>query len=150
MPVTVTIAGELASQRRPYESQLETILELGVRELQAPNESGYAGLNSVLQVLAAMPTPEEVLALRPSPQLQARVDFLLDKNRTERWTHDERREWDQFQYVEHLVRLAKGSAALKLRAARAGRARLMSRLRCGDWSVSVRENGVNTVSFPRP
>ncbi|MBI1830292.1 MAG: hypothetical protein HYR84_02440 [Planctomycetes bacterium] len=120
MPVTVTIGDELANQLRPYESQVETILALGIREWQARNESGYAGLNSVLEMLAAMPTPEEVLALRPTPTLQARVDFLLEKNQTFGWTDDERREWDQYQYVEHLVRLAKGSAAAKLRGAKAG------------------------------
>jgi hypothetical protein len=71
----------------------------------------------VLEALAALPTSEEVLALRPSAALQARIDALLEKARGGSLTPEEQREWEQYRYVEHLVRLAKGRAALKLRGA---------------------------------
>jgi hypothetical protein len=63
---------------------------------------------------ARLPTPQEVLALRPSPSLQARAEELLAKNRTTSLSDDERGEWDQYRYAEHLVRIAKAKAALKL------------------------------------
>jgi hypothetical protein len=115
MPITVTIDDELANRLKPYEDQLSKVLDLGIRELQARGEPGYAGLSSLLEKLAALPAPEEVLALRPSPPLQERLNALLEKNRAEGLTPDDQREWDNYEYVEHLVRLAKISAMRKLK-----------------------------------
>jgi hypothetical protein len=117
MTITLTITDDLAHQLKPYESQLEEILELGIREWQARVETGYKGLSNVLEKLAALPTPEEVLALRPSPTHQERLDALLEKNRTVGLSAADEREWGQYQYVEHLVRLAKAAAARKLQGA---------------------------------
>lgn len=120
MPITVTIADELAHQLKPYETQLAEILELGMREWNARKDTGYHGVNGVLERLAALPTPEEVLVLRPAPRLQERLEALLEKNRTTGWSAEDQREWDQYQYVEHLVRLAKLAASRKLKGAEGG------------------------------
>ena len=117
MSVTLTIADDLASELKPYEAQLAEILTLGMREWQARGESGYTGVSSVLEKLAALPDPEEVLALRPAPQLEQRLEELLEKNRNSGLSPSDQREWDQYEYVEHLVRLAKISAARKLQGA---------------------------------
>ena len=115
MPLTVTIADELAGQLGPYEAQISEILKLGIREWRARTEAGYGGITDVLEKLAALPTPQEVLALRPAPALQERLDALLEKNRATEWSPDDRQKWDQYQYAEHLVRLAKAAAARKLK-----------------------------------
>jgi hypothetical protein len=114
MPMTVTIADDLAKQLEPYKAELAEILEFGIRERRARGESGYNAVTQVLEKLAALPTPEEVLALRPAPSLQQRLDALLEKNRTTGFSPSEQREWDQYQYLEHLVRLAKTSAVRRL------------------------------------
>jgi hypothetical protein len=111
--LTLTISEDLASRLRPVEDRLPQILELGLRELHATPPT-FAGLSDVLETLAHLPTPEEVLALRPVPALQDRIEALLDKNRAGGLSEDERLEWQQYQYVEHLVRIAKARAALKL------------------------------------
>ena len=64
MPTPVMIADDLANQLRPYEAQLPEILELGIHKWQARGDTGYSGLSSVLETLAALPAQEEVLALR--------------------------------------------------------------------------------------
>ena len=115
MPTTVTITDDLAKKLQPYESQLPEIVEMGIRELCARGEAGYSGVNSVLEKLAGLPTPEEVLALRPTLPLQERLDTLLEKNRTAGLSPEDRREWEQYHYLEHLVRLAKASAARKIK-----------------------------------
>ena len=51
----------------------------------------------------------------PSTALQDRVEDLLEKNRTVGLTPEEQKEWEQYQYLEHLVRLAKAKAYLKLK-----------------------------------
>ena len=109
MDLTLTIPNELAARLRGVEARLPEILELGLREwLLTPPE--YAGLNHVLETLACLPSPEEVLALRPAPILQDRIEALLDKNRAGGLSDEERREWERYEYIEHLVRLAKARA----------------------------------------
>ena len=115
MQITLDIPEELAA--RLDLEQLPYILELGMRELQAASESEFEGFTDVLEHLAALPTPEEILALRPSEALQARIDALLEKNRNEGLAPAEEREWERYQYLEHLVRRAKAKAHQKLKAA---------------------------------
>ena len=66
----------------------------------------------MLEILAGLPTPKEILALRPSEALQARLDVLLEKNRTEGLNPEEEQEWEGYQYLEHLIRIAKAKAHL--------------------------------------
>jgi hypothetical protein len=113
--ITVTIPDELAVRLLPVEKELPQILELGMRAWTARGVSGFSGLTDVLEALAALPGPEEILALRPCPALQERIEELLEKNRSGNLSPDEQRTWEQYQYVEHLVRLAKARAALKLK-----------------------------------
>jgi len=109
MDLTLTIPDELATRLRGVEDRLPEILELGLREwLSAP--PGYAGLNDVLEILARLPSPKEVLALRPTTILQNRVEELLEKNRNCGLSVDEQREWDRYEYIEQFVRLAKSRA----------------------------------------
>ncbi len=114
MSITLTITGDLARQLKPYESQFDEIVEIGLRELRSREEPGYVGLDDILEKLAALPTPEEVLALRPSPTLQLRLDALLEKNCKTGFTPEEHREWGRYEYAEHLVRMAKINATIKL------------------------------------
>ena len=97
--------------------RLPRILELGLREFNATTQSGFVGATEVLELLAGLPTPQEIIALRPSEVLQGRVNLLLAKNRAEGLSVAEEEEWEQYQYLEHLVRVAKAKAYLKLRAA---------------------------------
>ena len=115
--ITVHVPQELADQLRPVENQLPRILELGLRELYAAAQPHFVGAAQILEFLAGLPTPTEILALRPSPELQTRVSELLEKNRAEGLSRDEEQEWQQYEYLEHLVRLAKANAYLKLHPA---------------------------------
>jgi hypothetical protein len=116
-PITLNVLDELAVRLRPLEKQLPRILELGLREISAGAQPGFVGAAQIMEFLASLPTPEEALALRPSEALQARVNVLQEKNRAEGLTPDEEQEWEKYQYLEHLVRIAKAQALLKLKAA---------------------------------
>jgi hypothetical protein len=109
MDLTLTIPDELATRLRAVEDRLPEILELGLREWHA-TPSHYAGLSDLLETLARLPSPEEILALRPAPGLQDRIEELLAKNRAGGLSADEQREWERYEYIEHLVRLAKARA----------------------------------------
>jgi hypothetical protein len=56
------------------------------------------------------------LALKPSSLLNQQIEGLLEKNRTVGLTAEEERLWQQYEYVEHLVRVAKAKALVKLSA----------------------------------
>ncbi|HYV28405.1 MAG TPA: hypothetical protein VFA77_12780 [Candidatus Eisenbacteria bacterium] len=117
MKVTLDLPDDLAADLRQFEHQSASIVAAGLRELKTPVDSQFHGLTAVLEKLAELPSPEEVLALRPSAELQTRIAELLRKNREEGLTAEEDAEWQRYETVEHLVRLAKARASAKLKAA---------------------------------
>jgi hypothetical protein len=96
------------------QDRLPQILELGLRELHA-SPPAFEGLGDVLETLASLPSPQEILALRPSPALQERISTLVEKQRKRSLSTEEARDWQTYQYIEHLVRIAKAKAALQLK-----------------------------------
>jgi hypothetical protein len=89
MEMKLTIPDDLALRLQPVWEHLPRILELGLRELDA-QALVSARLGEVLDALAHLSSAEKVLALRPSPALQSRVEELLAKNRTTGTSEDER------------------------------------------------------------
>jgi hypothetical protein len=112
--ITLEVPDELAERLHALADRLPRILDLGLRALTAESEPEYTGAAEVLELLARLPSPEEVLALRPSPALAQRVTALLEKNRTGGLSPEEEVEWQRLEYLEHLVRIAKARAATKL------------------------------------
>ena len=115
--VQLEISDDLAERLRPVNSQqIERALYIGLREINAVSQFRFVGAAEILELLASLPTPQEVLAIQPSRQLQERVSQLLEKNRTEGLSNEEQQEWQEFEYLEHLVRIAKAKAAMKLKS----------------------------------
>ena len=56
--ITLSLPDELAAQIRAREQDLPRILELGLREINASGESEFDGAADILELLAALPTPE--------------------------------------------------------------------------------------------
>ena len=113
-PITLSLPDDLASQLLAREQELPRILELGLRELNAGAQSGFDGAADVLELLAALPAPEEILNLRPSARLSARVAELIEKTRAGQMTPADQEDWEKYEYLEHLVRMAKAAAQRKL------------------------------------
>ena len=114
--ITLSLPDDLASQIRAQQQQLPRILELGLRELNAVGQSGFEGAADVLELLAALPPPEEILSLRPSPRLSVRVTELIEKSRAGNMTPLDEEDWERYEFLEHLVRMAKAAAQMKLAA----------------------------------
>lgn len=66
--------------------------------------------DEILDFLASTPTPEQIVAFQPLEALQARVSHLLDKNRHDTITEEEKAELEEF------LRLNRFMSRLKLRA----------------------------------
>lgn len=55
------------------------------------------------------------MALRPVQVLQQQIDSMLEKQRAVGLNAEEELQWQQYEYLEHLVRIAKANALLKLK-----------------------------------
>ncbi|MBE9060746.1 hypothetical protein [cf. Phormidesmis sp. LEGE 11477] len=117
MQITLDLPDDLAARLNTVQDQIPQILEFGLRELEANAQDRFSGLTAVLEFLAGLPTPEETLALRPSAELQEQINHLLEKSRTTGLTPDEKKLWQRYEYTEHLVRIAKTKAYIKLNSA---------------------------------
>jgi hypothetical protein len=96
--VTVELPDELAARLRLHEERLREILELGLRELDAGAQRGFQGAAEVLELLAGLPTPEEILALRPSEDFERHIRELLEKSRSGKLTPQEEQDWERYQF----------------------------------------------------
>jgi hypothetical protein len=112
--ITFNLPDDLVERLRAVADRLPRIFELGLRELDVSSEGGFSSTTDVLEFLAGLPSPEEILAFRPAPTLRERVSELLKKTRTTGLSSAEEDEWRRYEYLEHLVRIAKAKAALKL------------------------------------
>lgn len=112
--LTIAVPDELASRLAPYEEQLPQIIERGLERIEGTQGAQYGDLRDVLEKLATLPTPDEVLALCPSTALQTRVSELLAKQRHERLSDAEEHEFAEVEYIEHVVRMAKARAQARL------------------------------------
>lgn len=117
MTLTLNLPDELAAFLPKKDSELVAILSAGLHRLRDSQRGEVLQLSDVAETLAGLPSPQEVLALRPSAKLAERTEVLLAKNRENGLTKEEQAEWDEIMQVEHLVRVAKAKAAAKLKAA---------------------------------
>ena len=115
MEITMDIPDDLAVRLQSRQDQLPQIIELGLRKLDATTPATFEDVSEILETLVTFPSAEEIIDLRPSDELQKRIDALLKKNRAGRLQPAEEREWAHYEYLEHIVRLAKTNAALKIK-----------------------------------
>jgi hypothetical protein len=117
MQITLDIPEELFAKLGTLDQNLPQILELGANELLSRPQAGFTGFAEVLDFLANLPTPEEILNLRPSPALQDQIDRLSEKYQAHDLTASEQQLWQQYEYLEHVIRMAKAKVYSKLNAA---------------------------------
>jgi hypothetical protein len=114
--ITIEVSNTLEQQLRPYRHRLPEVLERGLRELATDDPVALPDADAIIELLVSQPTPEQVLAIRPSPELQARVGELLARNKEGILSRQEEIELDRYLTLEHLVRLAKSKASAQLAA----------------------------------
>lgn len=61
----------------------------------------------VYYFLASAPSHEQILAYRPTSITQERIDYLLAANKDGQLSPEEEAELDEFEQVEHFVRMLK-------------------------------------------
>lgn len=114
MQITIDLPENLAVNIQSHRGELSKIFELGLREFKASSSIGYKSVADVLEFFARLPAPDEILALRPSSEMQEKIDELLEKNRREGLSEAEEQTWASYEFIEHLVRIAKARALAQL------------------------------------
>jgi len=71
-------------------------------------------LAEILDFLASTPTPETIIAFKPSDRLERRLSYLLDQNRQAALTAEERGELDECLRLNHFMNMLKIRARQKL------------------------------------
>lgn len=120
MKVTLELPDEWADCLPAKEAELAEIVATGLRRRKGRACQVVQHLDDLVDTLAELPSPEEVLALRPSPILAERIKLLLDKKRNQLLTPEETNEWEGIMRTEHLMRIAKAKAAIRLKRSSAG------------------------------
>ena len=64
----------------------------------------------IIDFIAAGTTPEAVAHFRPSPEAQRRLAELIDREKENGLSPDEKAELDHFLELEHILRMAKARA----------------------------------------
>jgi len=64
----------------------------------------------IIDFIAGGTTPEQVIDFHPSPEAQQRIADLLQRERDQLLTPDEKAELDHFIELEHILRMAKARA----------------------------------------
>ena len=102
--ITIEVPDSLAERLAPVRDRLPEVLAHGLDQLSpVPNEV----YRYILQFLASNPSPGDIRAFRPAPQMQERISELLEKNRSNRLTPAESAELDEYERIEHVIRMLK-------------------------------------------
>jgi hypothetical protein len=69
----------------------------------------------IAQFLAHHPTPEQIVAFHPSPEVAERAYELIHTDRNDELSEEERKELESYQVIEYLMELIKLEAHRQLR-----------------------------------
>jgi hypothetical protein len=101
--ITVEIPDELVDQVTRLRDRLPELLALSLHQPALP----AATYRYILDFLASNPSPEQIAAFGPTPEMQARLRSLLERERENQLTEAELRELDEYARIEHLMMMIK-------------------------------------------
>ncbi|MGC9524906.1 MAG: hypothetical protein ACP5D7_05130 [Limnospira sp.] len=109
--ITIEVPDELSGQlTRMSEiasaTLRERLPELLAQWLQQPTLPVHI-YRYILNFIASAPTPEEIAAFKPTPEMQERLQTLLSRSKTGQLTSAEQQELDEYEQIEHLIIMLK-------------------------------------------
>ncbi len=105
--VTIPVSESLEKQIKRFRDRLPEALERGLRDIMAEQAGKYHDEAAIIEMLTSNPSPEKILAIQPSLELQERASYLLAKNKESTLSSHEEAELEHILTLEHLVRMAK-------------------------------------------
>lgn len=104
--ITIDIPDELSAQLAQVRDRIPELLALSLLQPAVPAHI----YREILDFLASQPTPEEIVAFRPTPEMRARLTALLDRSHNGLLTPSEQAELDEFERIEHVLVLLKAGS----------------------------------------
>ena len=105
--ITLEVPESLAERLLSVRERLVDVLAHGLNELSPlPNQT----YRYILEFLVSNPSPEMLMNFGPTPEMQARVNELLDKQRNDHITDIESAELDEYVRIDHLITMLKARA----------------------------------------
>jgi 16S rRNA C1402 (ribose-2'-O) methylase RsmI len=117
MQIILEVPDRLGEKLQQLGDRLPEALDRVLQELTPPETIPYQDERQIVELLASQPNPEFILAIRPTPTLQARMSELLERNKSGSLSRSEEVELDRYLLLEHWVRLAKAHAYKRLQTA---------------------------------
>ena len=117
MQIILEVPDRLGEKLQRLGDRLPETLDRLLEEIPATETISYQDDRQIVELLASQPSPEEILAIRPTPALQARMSELLERNKSESLSRTEEAELDRYLLLEHWVRLAKAHASKRIQKA---------------------------------
>jgi hypothetical protein len=114
MQLTIDLPNYLAASVNANRENLDRIFEAGLLDQRARSSAGYKGLMDVLRFLVSLPSPDEILALRPSKELSIKISEVAERSKNNEMTPADEKFWESYELIEHLVRQAKKAALRKI------------------------------------
>jgi hypothetical protein len=110
MQITIEVPDLLGEKLQQLGDRLPEALIRALQELNATDTILYQDDYQIIELLASQKSPETILAICPTPALQARMSELLEQNKSGSLSRTEEVELDRYLLLEHWVRLAKAHA----------------------------------------
>jgi len=115
--ITISVPDAITEELERFRDRLPEALARGLRELAAESATQTRDESEILDLLTSQPSPDQVLAIRPSLELQMRTDELLERSKQGALTRQDETELERHLLLEHIVRLAKAHAYRQLHEA---------------------------------
>ena len=112
--ITIQVPDTLGQQLQQLHDRLPEVLERGLRDVLAEETGSPHDERAIIAILTNQPAPEQVLAIRPSSELQSRSSELQERSKHGMLTTQECTELDRYLLLEHMVRIAKANAYRRL------------------------------------
>lgn len=104
--ITLEVPDELSEQLLQIGDRLPELLALSLQQPLLPAKIYHY----ILDFLASKPTPEQIVAFRPTAQMQERLNTLLTRGKTGKLTSTEKQELDEYERIEHLIIMLKSGS----------------------------------------
>ncbi len=117
MQITLDVPDRIGEKLQALGDRLPEALDRILDEFSSDSFVPSQDETQILEMLISQPSPESILALRPSPTLQARMSDLLANSKANTIDRAGEAELDRYLMLEHWIRLAKANAYKQIKNA---------------------------------
>lgn len=104
--ITLDIPDELSDQLAQVGDRLPELLRLSLQQPAIPAHI----YRYILDFLSSQPTPDQIIAFRPTPEMTERLQTLITRSQAGILTPSEQRELDEYERIEHLMIMLKAGS----------------------------------------